>query len=161
MSSHNLAIGLEYRLEKEPAQRSVSFRIPGQISGKGRPRFGWRKGPTGKQIPLAYTPEKTLSEEALVRQFANAAMREQRLPMMAGPLEVTVHICRVPPKSWSKKQKAAKWMTGKPDIDNSLKLILDSMNGIVYHDDADVAVLIGHRTIGAENYIEINVTELT
>ena len=46
------------------------------------------------------------------------------------------------PKSWTKAKKAAaeadEIYPGKPDIDNIAKIVLDSFNGVVFEDDAQV-----------------------
>ena len=46
------------------------------------------------------------------------------------------------PKSWTKAKKAAaaayEILPGKPDIDNIAKIVLDSFNGVVFEDDAQV-----------------------
>ena len=46
------------------------------------------------------------------------------------------------PKSWTKARKAAAAADiiypGKPDIDNIAKIVLDSFNGVVFEDDAQV-----------------------
>lgn len=46
------------------------------------------------------------------------------------------------PKSWSKKDKALamemKIPPKKPDVDNVIKIVLDSLNRWLYHDDTQV-----------------------
>lgn len=143
-------------------QREISFTIPGGIGGKGRPRFMSGKDPRGGNYVRVYTPLKTKSDEAMVRQFAHDAMKPLDGDTLQGPLELTMHVVRVCPPSWSKTKKSgAKWITGKPDADNSLKLIGDAMNGIVYHDDAQISCVSFHRTYGEENSVHITVAELT
>lgn len=109
---------------------SVSFTIPGRIGGKGRAR----STASGHH----YTPAKTRSDEGIVRHFALMASRET--PLLKGPLKLTIEIWIEKPKSWSAKRKAAAvWVTGKPDWDNSGKLICDAMNHLVYADDSQIA----------------------
>jgi len=113
---------------------SISFTIPGRIAGKARGRavadkFG--------RITV-YTAKKTRSHEALVRHFAAQAMRG--VAKMEGPVELHVNMWLNPPPSWSKKKRGiTKWITGKPDCDNVLKLLSDAMNHIVYTDDLQIA----------------------
>ena len=38
----------------------------------------------------------------------------------------------------------------KPDIDNVLKVVLDSLNGIAYKDDAQVVMVSGKKIYGDE-----------
>ncbi len=111
----------------------IAFIIPGRIGGKGRPRAAKR----GKFITL-YTPQKTRTEEGVVRHFAAEAMRG--VAVLEGPLGLDIKITQTPPPSWSnKKRAAAKWIAGKPDYDNIGKLIGDSLNNVVWTDDSQVA----------------------
>jgi Holliday junction resolvase RusA-like endonuclease len=69
-------------------------------------------------------------------------MRKRKLKVMTGPMAVSINIVRETPRSWSKKKTAAaRWVTGKPDLDNSAKLLLDAVRGIIMRDDDQVAVL--------------------
>ena len=59
------------------------------------------------------------------------------------PLEVFVLSCYEIPKSYSNKRREDAlhnrlFPTKKPDIDNVLKIILDALNGVAYHDDTQV-----------------------
>ena len=113
---------------------SVRFEIPGPVVGKQRPKVGRRGGHVA-----VYTPEKTVSYEALVKLAAQAAM-SGRQPL-AGAVEVNIVMLFDIPKSFS-RIKRAQAITGelkpivKPDIDNVCKAILDACNGTVYRDDA-------------------------
>ena len=65
------------------------------------------------------------------------------------------------PKSWSKKKKElAKWHKSKPDIDNLIKGVLDSLNGIAYKDDAQVVMIQARKQYAAENGVKIEITEI-
>lgn len=112
----------------------VSFTVPGEPIGKGRPRF--------TRTGHAYTPERTRDYEALVRMCARPKFREP----FDGPVRVEICANYGIPKS--KPQKAIQEMLDKvlrpvkkPDADNVAKAILDAINGIAYHDDAQVVDL--------------------
>lgn len=113
---------------------ALSFIIPGRVGGKGRGRALVSKK-TGRAF--VYTPEKTRSTEAMVRTLAAEAMGSR--PLFTGPLILDVTVTLNTPASWSKKRKAAAfYVTGKPDADNSIKLLGDSCNGIIWHDDSQL-----------------------
>jgi Holliday junction resolvase RusA-like endonuclease len=119
----------------------VCVTIPGRVGGKGRHRSFVRNG----QV-LHVTPEKTMSQEALVRSFAALEMRKAKLQVMTGPVAVGIIAFLRTPKSWSKKRRAqARWATGKPDLDNIAKLFLDATQGIVMANDTQVAFLSVQR----------------
>ena len=114
----------------------ITITIPGTPVGKGRPRFA-RRG----AFVTTYSPEKTQNYEALVKMAASNAM-DGRSPMN-GAVEIHLSLYITPPESWSKKKKAMALAgevhpTTKPDIDNTLKGILDACNGIVWLDDKQV-----------------------
>ena len=93
-----------------------------------------------KKTGVAITPQQTRSYESLVRDVV--------LPLMAGqkPWEgcVKAHLVAYykVPKSWSKKNKelamAQKIPPGKPDGDNILKIVCDSVNRVLYLDDKQI-----------------------
>jgi len=109
----------------------IQVRIPGEIRGKGRPRFG--NGRT-------YTPQATRNAEAWVRACAAQAWPAAPLD---GALSVTLEIGVAVPRSWTKKRQADALEglilpTGKPDLDNQLKMVGDACNGILWRDDAQI-----------------------
>ena len=60
------------------------------------------------------------------------------------------------PKSWSKKKRKElnnTYCSNNSDIDNYIKAILDSLNGIVYVDDKQVVELFAKKIYSEEGYI--------
>ena len=135
----------------------VSFTVPGRIGGKQRHRSFVRHG----QVIHA-TPEQTVSQEGIVKHYGHQAMIKDRLPMLRGALRLHVEVWRCYPKSWSPKKCARHtYVTGKPDWDNTGKLIGDALNGICYRDDSQIAdgrLVRRYRTEGEE--IQVTLTEL-
>lgn len=112
--------------------------IPGVLRGKQRPRASLR----GKAVRI-YTPDATVNAEAWVRQ---CCIDQVGSPCLEGALSVKIGISVMIPASWSKKKSAAAlsgevMATGKPDIDNCLKLVADALNGILWRDDAQIVEL--------------------
>lgn len=137
--------------------RGIQFTIPGRVGGKGRPRFTVIAGHA-----RAYTPAKTVSTEAMVREIAARAMNGAAL--LDGPLALEVAIFINPPASWSKRKRAeAIHPTGKPDLDNIGKLIGDALNGIIWKDDSQLSALTIRRRFNGEapEHVYIRVTELS
>jgi Holliday junction resolvase RusA-like endonuclease len=109
--------------------------IPGELRGKGRPRFSTQRG-----RPRAYTDAKTASAETWIKV---CAIEQVGQPMLMGALNVTFMVGVAVPASWSKKKRAAALIgeirpTGKPDFDNLAKLVSDALNRIVWVDDAQI-----------------------
>jgi Holliday junction resolvase RusA-like endonuclease len=127
----------------------IEFTIPGRIGGKGRPKFAVVRG-----FARAYTPASTRNAEAMIRGLAFDAMGG--IPPMEGPVSLSLTIWLQRPQSWSKARKACTtFVTGKPDIDNIVKLVSDAMNGVTYRDDAQIARLSCDRfyTEGTERVL--------
>lgn len=116
----------------------ISCTIPGEMRGKGRPRFAKRGG-----FVKAYTDDKTTNAEAWIR----ACVVEQVGALCFDtPLVVTVRIWCAVPASWSKRKRAdalagAIFPTGKPDLDNCAKLIFDALNGVLWRDDKQIIAM--------------------
>lgn len=134
----------------------LNFIVPGEPRGKGRPRFS-KRGHT-------YTDSETKAYENKIVAYYRKTHGAARLPDTAF-ICVDVIAYLPMPKSATKAQVVG--MAGKtilpsrkPDVDNILKAVLDSLNGIAYKDDARV-----HRTscvkfYSAEPRLEIFIKEV-
>lgn len=116
-------------------QPLVTFSVPGEPVGKGRPRFVRATGRT-------YTPEKTANFETLVKLCYKQQVTSR--PFEKGtPLCMNVEVYQQIPKSVSKKKREAMigkkvLPTKKPDCSNILKAIEDGLNGVAYIDDSQI-----------------------
>lgn len=115
----------------------VSFTIPGEPQGKGRPRFS-RAGPYVR----TYTPDKTAAYENLVKLEYQRQCKDSRFADDEY-LDMRIFAFYGIPKSASKKKtrlmKAGVIRpTKKPDMDNVVKVIADSLNGVAYKDDTQI-----------------------
>lgn len=139
--------------------RTVKFTIPGRLPGKQR--AGRHRQSDGSV--RSFNPQQTESAEGMVRWYALIAAREVTTELLVGPLRSSIRVWRLAPASWSKKKALrTRYVTGKPDCDNTEKLILDSMNGVIYRDDSQFAETMFSRqysVIGQER-IEIEIEEL-
>ena len=136
----------------------VTFEVPGDPHGKGRPKFA-RRG----NFVQTYTDAKTVSYEDLVRFHANIAMID--LAPIEGPVAVYIYIKLAVPKSYSKKRTEAclsglERPTKKPDWDNVAKSICDAMNGIVYQDDTQIVDAYVTKVYSANSGVDVGVKEI-
>lgn len=115
--------------------QEIRFTVLGEPKGKGRPRFNTRTG-------HAMTPKDTVNYESLVRlEYAQQtdSFRFQDDAM----LDMRILAYYSIPQSKSKKVKAAMLNneirpTKKPDMDNVVKIIADSLNQVAYRDDTQI-----------------------
>ena len=139
----------------------IKFTYHGEAVGKGRPRVARR----GNYVHT-YTPEKTrVFEEAIKFEFM--AQNCEPLPVYARDisLKATVTIGCSIPKSYSKKKYALcrdRVLTPnkKPDIDNILKAIFDSLNGICFADDSQIVQVYAEKLYSEEPFVEVEIDEL-
>lgn len=118
--------------------------VSGKPVGKGRPKFNRATG-------AAYTPTTTTVAEREIRQAWREA-DEPRMPDdVALGMEVVVSVER--PKGHFKKNGELSAVglrnpiprNKKPDLDNVVKLIMDSLNSRAYRDDVLIARLTVDR----------------
>lgn len=115
-----------------------SFQIPGEPTGKGRPRMTTRGGKL-----RSFTPEKTVSYESLTIAAFRSAHGGGRL--IESPVRVMLCCRFTMPASWSEKKRKAHrgdWCCKKPDADNIAKAVCDALNGVLWRDDSQVASLV-------------------
>ncbi len=114
----------------------ISFVVPGEPVGKGRPR-AFRMG-NGIRM---YTPKKTASYESLVKMACSHSYRGAPLEgPVAMRIECYFSIPKSMKKSWmSSAEEERMPVTKKPDGDNIIKAVSDALNGIAFKDDAQVS----------------------
>lgn len=132
----------------------ITFSVPGEPRGKGRPRFT-RQG-------RSYTDQATRIYERAVATLAEAVMAG-RDPSEA-PCSVRMVSYKGIPASWSAKKRdlalKGDLLPGKPDLDNIAKGILDAMNGVIYDDDKQVIRLLVEKKYGLFPRVDVEVTEV-
>lgn len=130
--------------------------VMGEPVGKGRARITNRGG-----FAHAYTPKKTVDYEQSIRD----AFTEKYgiVPVLEGiPLELFVRIEHGIPKSVSKKDRPfyednlIKPMR-KSDLDNVIKSVNDSLQGVVFKDDIQIVYLIGSKRWSLEPKLLIQI----
>jgi Holliday junction resolvase RusA-like endonuclease len=124
----------------------LTFEVPGEPRGKGRPRFT-KTGHT-------YTDSETKAYEQKIVAYYHKTFGAFRWADGSFiRIKVTAHYPI--PKSATKAAIASMQAGGilpsrKPDIDNVLKVVLDSLNGYAYKDDAQVVMVSGKKIYGHE-----------
>lgn len=132
----------------------IRFTVPGIPVAKGRPRITTRGG-----FARAYTPAKTVAYEAHVASAGRDAMGDAS--PYAGPLAVNLTAVFPIPSSWPKaRRQSAHWHTSKPDGDNIAKALGDGLNGICWHDDAQVASWRVLKCYGETPAVHVEITPM-
>ncbi len=112
----------------------IEITLDGVPMGKQRVKLHRQQG-------RLYTPERTLTYEARLAAVGQAVMAGR--PLLTGALRTEIEAYIPIPESKPKKWKAAALAglerpTKKPDFDNIIKIACDSLNLIVWVDDAQI-----------------------
>lgn len=131
----------------------IIIEIPGPVQPKQRPRFGYRK---------VYTPSATSKYEEFAGFHAKQAMRG--LKPFEGYISLVVHVLVECPKSFS-KLKISRCLCGdffptSSDLDNQIKILADSFNGIVWIDDRQIVHIEAIRSYAEQSKCVVKVREI-
>ena len=134
----------------------VQFTVYGEAKGKARPRFSRVSGHT-------YTPKDTLYYESHVMNSFKEACPDWKPSDKA--LMAYVNVYTQIPKSTSKKKKILMLKhllhpAKRPDADNIMKAIFDSLNGIAYVDDCQIVSIAYNKMYDEQPRVEVTLTEL-
>ena len=115
-----------------------------------RPRFSKRG---------TYNPKEYTAYKHLFGLFAKRVYKKQ----LEGALKLEVTFFMQIPKSLSKKKHGeliGQYHIKKPDTDNLVKTVKDSLNGIVYKDDSQVSVILAKKIYSENPRVEFYVAPL-
>lgn len=137
------------------AMKVIQFVVEGQPVPKGRPRFSQKTG-------RGYTPQKTRqAEQKIVKAY------KQEYADVAFPEDVALELdCRFYLQIPKYKMAHADEIEGayvlkKPDSDNLLKTVADSMNGVAYPDDKCIVVVRAEKRYSKYPRTEITIKDIT
>ena len=131
------------------------FEVPGRVIGKGRPRLNSYTG-------IVYTPTRTKDYESLVEQYF--LLKYPRFKVLEGRIKVSIIAYFSIPKT-TKKADINEMLennispTKKPDIDNIVKAILDSMNKFAFKDDNQITKLEVEKKYDIEDKVYVKIEE--
>lgn len=137
----------------------IKFTVLGEPQGKGRPKFSRQGG-----FVKTYTPDKTVLYENLIRLEYQRQCPGQRFADKE-PLAMRIKAYYSIPASASKVRQQAMEAgeirpTKKPDADNIIKVVADSLNGIAYRDDKDLIRVGLEKFYSWEPRIEVEIKTL-
>ena len=141
----------------------IKFTVLGEPQGKGRPKFSRQGG-----FVKTYTPDKTVLYENLIRTEYLRQCSGQRFADKE-PLAMKIRAYYSISASASKKRQAAMEQamldkkirpTKKPDADNIIKVVADSLNQVAYRDDADLVKVELEKFYSWQPRIEVEIKSL-
>jgi Holliday junction resolvase RusA-like endonuclease len=117
---------------------SIKFTIPGEPHALQRARHG--NGRT-------YDTAENKAAKAHIAVLGKQAMGARNKPY-EGAIKLSCIFIHPWPKSYSQKRKNQSngfYKITKSDIDNTIKLVMDALNGIAWKDDAQVSVIYAEK----------------
>lgn len=133
---------MEFRVEIEPMGAV-------RMTGRGK----WVKPNAQRYLTYKKAIQSAISEQVIVNH---------REPTK-NPVAVYITFFMPIPNSWSKRKKKlapSVRHTKKPDIDNMVKGLFDSLNGIIWKDDNQVVICQAEKVYHHSPGIEFDVEEL-
>ena len=136
----------------------MKFVVYGEPKAKGRPRFR----SVGKFVQTYSTKETTDYENLVKLSFINSGCESY---MNNEPLKCELKLYKSIPKSASKKKQNQMLNgeirpTGKPDVDNCIKAILDGLNKFAFGDDKQIVELHCYKFYDTTPRAEIEIEML-
>ena len=122
----------------------IKFDIPPRP--KGRPRFA-----NGH----AYTPNATkIYEDSMAQEYLLKNGKKY-----LGPVSLFITFNYKIPNSRIKELKHGQVCTEKADLDNLIKIVGDSLNGIAYLDDKQVYKIVAEKKWADSNSVDVMIFE--
>ncbi len=104
------------------------------------------------------TTNKTPALVAWRTAIADEARKVAPPALLGGALDVCCQFAFVPPTS---RRKQGTVMYSRPDLDKLLRAVLDACTGVLWHDDAQVASLYGHKIYHTPPLLEVWVQQVS
>lgn len=119
-----------------------------------RPRVSSRGG-----YVRVYDPQKVKNFKSLLRSLA---VHQYARPPLLGALSVSLTFYRPVQRSISKAERERRLSNQskpvvKPDTDNYIKSTLDALNGVLWHDDAQIVKITGEKRYSDHPRITVGV----
>ena len=138
----------------------IRFTYFGEIRGKGRPRFR----NTGKFIQT-YTDADTRNYEMSIKEAYLQQSGNEKYMNPDEPLRLALKVFMQIPKSVSQKKHKEMTLglilpTKKPDIDNIIKSVLDSLNQVAFHDDTQFVEISVEKWYSEFPYMDVVIEPL-
>lgn len=127
----------------------ISFTVYGEAVPKARARVAFVHGKT-----FAYTPKKTKVWE---EQVYYTALEHRPDTLLDGPLFIYLTFYLLKPKSAIRKRL---YPDKKPDADNMVKAIIDSLEKVIFTNDSRICDLVIKKRWGNPPRVEIIIGEL-
>lgn len=132
----------------------IAFSIPGDPVPQPRPRVTTRGGHGHAYTPAGHAIHGYRHAVALAAKAAGCEPHDQAV-------SVVIDLVFGRPKSHlraSGEPKPSAPVLPRPDVDNTAKAVLDSLNGIAWVDDSQVSRLVVEKSYGTEGRTTVRIS---
>ena len=137
----------------------VSFTVLGEPRGKGRPRVV-KHG----NFVNTYTPDETVVYENLIKTEYHQQCGDAFFPQKTPVAVSLVAFYSIPQSTSNKKRKEMLEgkirPTKKVDVDNLVKVFMDSLNGVAFYDDVQVVELGVTKVYGEQPKVDVSIMDV-
>lgn len=132
---------------------AIAFSVPGDPVPQPRPRVSTRGGFARAYVPAQHPVHS-------YRRAIAAAAVEAGASVHGDGVEVVIDLVWARPKSHVRKSgvKPDAPQLPRADIDNATKAVLDALNGVAWHDDAQVRRIVVEKSYGTEARTTVRIT---
>jgi len=132
---------------------ALTFTVPGEPVPQPRPRVSTRGGFARAYVPAKHPVHAYRDAVAAAAQAAGAGVHGE-------PVSVVIDFVWERPKSHMRKSgiKPDAPVLPRPDLDNTTKAVLDSLNGVAWEDDSQVQRLVVEKSYGPEARTTVRIT---
>ena len=132
---------------------ALTFTVPGEPVPQPRPRVSTRGGFARAYVPATHPVHAYRDAIAAAARAAGAGVHGE-------PVSVVIDFVWERPKSHLRKSgvKPDAPVLPRPDLDNTTKAVLDSLNGVAWEDDSQVQRLVVEKSYGPEARTTVRIT---
>ena len=132
---------------------ALTFTVPGEPVPQPRPRVSTRGGFARAYVPAKHPVHAYRDAIAAAARVAGAGVHDE-------PVSVVIDFVWERPKSHMRKSgiKPDAPVLPRPDLDNTTKAVLDSLNGVAWEDDSQVQRLVVEKSYGPEARTTVRIT---
>lgn len=132
---------------------ALTFTVPGEPVPQPRPRVSTRGGFARAYVPAKHPVHAYRDAIATAARAAGAGVHGE-------PVSVVIDFVWERPKSHMRKSgvKPDAPALPRPDLDNTTKAVLDSLNGVAWEDDSQVQRLVVEKSYGPEARTTVRIT---
>lgn len=135
----------------------MKFTVYQTPKAKQSARFRIGKLKSGKNFVMSYKDSKVKAKEKSIAEEV-AEQLPEGFKLIDQPMKMIVNFVTAYPKSWSKKKvEETYYKTSRSDLDNNLKLLGDSLEGVLFENDSYIVDLEAKKTYGEVSKIEFEI----